>query len=506
VAGVRRAAARQALRVLNTGYSEGGASKRHGWTKGWRSRGGSPREDIELNLWTLRERSRELYMTSGIARGALGRIRTNVVGPGLQLRAIPDAEALGISSDAAKAWARGVEREFRLWAESRDCDSTGLNTFNELQQIALLSWLQSGDVFGVLEASAGSGPYGLCVHLIEADRVCSEGMMGPMGLMGLMGPEAARMHDGVETDAGGRVVAYHVVSRHPLATQAVEQATWQRIPVRGESGRLNIVHLVTCERPEQYRGVPILAPVIRDLKHITRYGEAELEGAVVSALLAVFVKSTSPETPLGESVAESDRRSDEDLSHDVDLGPATMVSLGQDEEIAGMTPTRPNAGYPAFVSAVAREIGAAINVPAELLLLQFTSSYSASRAALLEAWKGFREWRQWMSMGFCGPIYEEWLVEAVLLGRVRAPGFLTDAGLRAAWRRAQWYGPSPGQMNPIIEVTAAANRVANGFSTYAQEAMEISGRNFDEICEEQAIERGMLREAGILVSADEAGL
>ena len=58
---------------------------------------------------------------------------------------------------------------------------------------------------------------------------------------------------------------------------------------------------------------------------------------------------------------------------------------------------------------------------------------SASRGALLEAWKLFNYWRTWWVTNFCQPIYEEWLNEAVLRGRVKAPGFLEDPMIRYAY-------------------------------------------------------------------------
>lgn len=43
------------------------------------------------------------------------------------------------------------------------------------------------------------------------------------------------------------------------------------------------------------------------------------------------------------------------------------------------------------MKSIIRQIGSSLGVPYELLVMHFTSSYSASRAALLEAWKQFRK-------------------------------------------------------------------------------------------------------------------
>ncbi len=499
VAAMRRHAARTAMRVLNTGYSEGGASSKKTSFRGWNWRGGSVREDVNKNVQTLQQRSRDLWMNTGIGCAALGRTEINVIGTGLRLRASPDAEVLGLEMDAARAWARSTEREFLLWANSRDCDNTGLNDFSELQQQAFLSWLMSGDVFALLpDIEPISQPYGLCVQLVEADRVTN-----PSGK-----DSDSKFHNGVETDARGRVIAYHVRSSHPLAQAGMGQTTFTRVPVRGDSGRLNILHLIVTKRPEQYRGVPILAPVIENIKQISRYGDAELMAAVVSAMMTVFIKSETPDTPLGESIypQTADEQYDPDAGFRYELGAGAIVGLNKGEEIQTFNPSRPNSQFDAFLASMAKQIGAALDIPGELLLLQFTSSYSASRAALLEAWKGFRRWRAWMANDFCQPIYSEWLVEAILLGRVKAQGFFDDDVIRAAWTRALWHGPSPGQIDALKEVQAAGERIDRGLSTHAREALEITGTDFDANVHEQFTERQMLTEAGIPGVGSTAGV
>ena len=81
---------------------------------------------------------------------------------------------LGISAEAAKDWQRKAEAEFALWADRKEnCDATGMNNLYGLEQLALISWLQSGDVFPVFKRYKATplNPYSLRIHLVEADRV-----------------------------------------------------------------------------------------------------------------------------------------------------------------------------------------------------------------------------------------------------------------------------------------------------------------------------------------------
>src|SRR5699024_5922418 len=167
------------------------------------------------------------------------------------------------------------------------------------------------------------------------------------------------------------------------------------------------------------------------------------------------------------------------------------------EDISTVNPGRPNTAFDGFVIAVARQIGAALELPYELLMKQFEASYSASRAALLEAWKMFRMRREWLVLTMCQPIYEEWFAEAVAKGRIQAPGFFEDEAVRAAWTGAEWYGPAQGQLDPLKEANAAKVRVEEGFSTREREAAELSGQSFERIHSVRAREEKRRREDGL---------
>ena len=126
---VKRAAARRKLEILDSGYSNYGASHTKKSLAGWLYGGGSAKEDIQENLSTLRQRCRDLYMGVPLATGALKTCRTNVVGSGLRLKSQLDYEVLGIREEEARDLERKIEREFALWADSPACDLERMDNF-----------------------------------------------------------------------------------------------------------------------------------------------------------------------------------------------------------------------------------------------------------------------------------------------------------------------------------------------------------------------------------------
>lgn len=501
------------------GYSEAGASNTRRALKGFTPSSGSPNEDINRNNSTLRQRSRMLYMASPVATSAINTNRTKVVGTGLTLKSTIDRDLLGLTPEAAKVWQRTTEAEFRLWAKKKqNCDALGLNNFEGLQQLALKSWLMSGDVFPVVKRYDISplNPYSLRIHLVEADRVStpSECVGGSVvaGLTEGVVPDGKpgagnKIHDGVEVNASGQVVAYYVRNTYPYQYTS-EPAKWTRIAAYGAlTGLPNILHVMDSERPDQYRGVPYLAQVIEPLLQLRRYTESEMMAALVQSFFTAWIETkTDPtEIPVNEVGAgdvggvPSEEPSEDNSSespNEYEMGPGTVTHLADGETVQFGNPNIPTAGFDTFVKRICQLVGSAMELPYDVLIKEFNSSYSASRGALLEAWEAFKMRRTWFVDDFCQPIYEVWLAEAVARGRIKAPGFFDDPRIRDAWCGARWIGPVQGQLDPKKEVDAAILMADRGIKTYAQITRELGGGDWEENIEQSRLEQQKLREAG----------
>ena len=326
----------------------------------------------------------------------------------------------------------------------------------------------------------------------------------------------------MEFDSDGKPVAYHIANRHPESEIVGQpQLEYVRIPAFGHlTGRRNVLHLLPMERIGQHRGVPFLAPVIETLKQLGRYSDAELMAAVIGGIFAIFFEHGVDDDDTSEFIGEEEFASDLGLRErehqELEEWRESLKTFGVDDmygaiadlpprtRAKSVSPARPNSAFDAFVMSLVRQIGSALGIPAEVLFLNFTSSYSASRGALLEAWKLFRYWRNWWAVNFCQPIYEEWLREAVLKGRVKAPGFFKDRGIETLYTWSDWTGPSQGQLDPVKEVKAAVLRVENGFSTRQKETAELTGDDWELNHRQRIKEENMRKEAGFTATpADE---
>lgn len=458
---LQREQARFKLRMISTfAPAFDGASRSKRGLKSWIPGLLSPDAEQSGELETLTARSRDLYRNNPIGRSSIRTTVTNAVGSGLLLKCAIDNDYLNLPDEVAEAWENQVERYFRLWCKADHCDAGRMQAFGEKQGLALLSTLHSGDVFATLPKIPRKGsPFDLRVQLIEGDRVCNENFQ----------PDTDRLFGGIRTDAFGAPLEYHILKTHPGGLDA-RIDSWVKIPAFGRrSGRRNVLHLLVAERPGQRRGLPFLTPVIESLRLLGEYSNAELMAALVSGLFTVFIKSE------GGGVLENFVPEEQQDPGELNLGNGAIVDLLPGESIETANPARPNSQFDDFIMAVTRQIGAALEIPYEVLIKHFTASYSASRAALLEAWKFFKVRRTWLATNFCQPIYEEFLSELILSGKISAPGFFEDPLIREAYSKALWIGPSQGQIDPVKETKAAQMRIDSALSTRETETATIGG-------------------------------
>ncbi|CDG37245.1 phage portal protein, lambda family [Acetivibrio thermocellus BC1] len=495
-----RAPTGRVIRVVNKGYGDAGASWKKKSLKGFTAESGSPSEDIDQHNSTLRQRARMLYMAAPIATSAIRTNRTNVIGCGLKLKSRINRQILGLTQEQADAWEKKVEAEFELWASRKQaCDATGVNDFYALQQLILMSWLMSGDAFVIIKRYPETPlyPYSLRLHVIEADRVSTPtNLLQPVyNTTEGKAENGNRIFDGVEIDENGAIVAYYISNRYPNSVINPADIKWTRVEAYGKlTGLPNILQIMDSERPEQYRGVSYLAQVIEPLLQMRRYTESELMAALVESFFTAFIKTeANPNDMPFNEVSPQDQVSRD--PNEYEMGPGVINIMNPGEDVTFADPKRPSNGFDAFMRALCEQVGAALEIPADLLLKAFDASYSASRAALLEAWKAFKMRREWFTSDFCRPIYEIWMSEAVAKGRISAPGFFTDPIIRAAWLGSEWIGPSQGQLDPVKEITAEILAIGEGITTREQATVKLNGGHWDSNIEELARENQRLSEA-----------
>ena len=434
----------------------------------WRPMATDADSEQEWDLADMRGFSADLVRTAPVATGAIQTRASHIVGTGLSLQSRINAQELGLSEDEATAWQRKTQDRFAMWAESEYSTVEGEYNFYEAQDIIMRSHDTRGDIFVLLTSKERTGkgwPFRLALQLIEADRVCNENNKA----------NTDTLVDGVERSSDGEPRRIWVSKYHPNRLIASGANKWEPIDFR-TGDRRNVLHVKRMHRPGQTRGYPMLAPIIATLKQVTRYSDAEVDAAVNSAAQAIF--ATMDADGFDNIYAPEEQQAYLERAKQSTLNgyqSGQVVNLLPGESVVSPTPGRPNPNYEPFFSAMLNLISIGLNMPKEVLTKAFNSSYSASRAALMDAYRTWKIERAWLVRRFLQPGYEEWLADAVALGIIQAPGFFSDPFIRRAWCGSNWCGDGPGALDPHKEAQAAALRMDIGLTSLDEEKVAYDG-------------------------------
>lgn len=475
--GLRRMQARTAHTLLGA-YR--GADK--GRLRGdWSPLGGSADADLLPDRPALVERSRDLNRNNAYAASITGTLVANIIGTGLTPQSQPDVDWLEIDEDQADDFAKAAERAWKRWCPQADAQER--MSFAELQAQVLRQIVENGEVLVIpLMLDAPHRTYRLALEVIEADRLCTppDKLSDPS------------IRDGVELGARGEPIAYWIRKTHPgdlYRPGASTAGEYVRYTARNKAGRPNVLHLYRVKRPGQTRGEPMFAPVLNAFKDLGDFTEAELVAARVAACFTAFISKADPYAAAAGNPADAQNR------RIMGLEPGAVEYLGSGESVTFADPKRPSGNYEPFVLSVLRSIGAALGLPLELVLKDFSrTNYSSARAAILEAKMFFRESQQWIAQRLCTPCWQ-WVQEEAWL-REQLPNVDLLGDEREDWMEAVWIAPGRGWVDPVKEVESSTMAVNGNLSTLADECAS-QGKNWEDIARQRQREIKRFKELGI---------
>lgn len=507
---VRRAVSRAARQIVNfgnelfswVGYARHGASMDSLPLDSWFTFPASPRDDCDKNQFLLRLRSRDLYMSSSFVGSILHARREGVIGRGLELDAKVDAEALGLELDEATRIERRIEAAFARWSRNVGTDGESLTA---ILRLAYFSMIVNGDVIADINVDAEARS--IRVSLVESDCLVTP-------------PEEygnERVRSGIELGPNGRSVAYWMATGFLFNSDGFPVRYYRRRKFMAGFNALAtgeflfprsgaILAHVPFERPGQLRGLPIVSRIIRDAKQTDRYMEAELDAAVVASKPALFRTHPAVEAQaevdmmdsFGAAPGPSVSETAEPPEHEppINYGNGLMVDLWDGADMKAFNPARPNPEYSEFINHKMAEISSSLGISSEVALKRWNASYSASRAALLDAQQGYEIDRALFVDQLLRPIYNAWLdLHADELG---LSGYYTDPARRAAWRCAEWIGEQLPNIDPTKEIDAAAKRVQLCVSTLAREAQVATGTDIAANIRQRGYEEKLMRQYGLV--------
>jgi len=473
----------QNTQVVYSGRHGAGGAK---WPYGMANTGGSP----ALDHYLTRQNARSAVHDSPAAKAIVERFADTVVDIGLKLDPDPIAGLLGITEEQAEAWAEMVSMRFNLWAMNKKCHKAENMNFYQAQRLVQVFTQRDNDYFIRLHYSQRADLLSpLQFSFIDPSQIRGDAVTSSYGFQNNTG-------DGIERDADGREIAYHVY------VWKGEQYKLVRIPRIGpKSGKIMMLHGFRPEYAFQGRGYSTLSHILQDVENLQDFSLSQIKKAINQSSIAMYVKPSkdapasnpmedyegvTPAEMLGANpTAAPEGEEPESLSTMMDWipmpeatftapGSIMMANLKEGEDLGTIQDTAPTQQYDRFVDSFCAYLAASVGMPIEVLLMRFAQNYSASRATLILFWRIAQIKRAEEEADFLNPIYEIWLALEIAAGRITAPGW-SDPRLRAAWLNNNWIGAPMPNIDPLRTAKADQTYAALGAQDLDRIAIQLNG-------------------------------
>lgn len=419
---------------------EGAATTRR--MRGWTPRTGSPSTILAGEGEMLRERARDLLRNNPWAAAASEQFVTDVVGRGMRpwWGGLPKAQRMALKT----LWSTWIS----------EADSSGVTDFYGMQAVAFRAVFDVGECFVRLRDRRPRD--GLVVPL-QLEML--PGDMVPLGESRAL-PGGNVIRQGIEFDRLGRIVRYHFHPRHPgdfLTTRPNESRNFIPVPAS------EVIHIFRQTEPGQVRGVTGLSSVLRRLRALDFYDDAENERKGLASSIVGFLRKVEGYEP--SEAAQAAVLPDGGTARDAVDEPwqiGTLLPLGDNEDVT--FPTLPTAGdYDRYMPMQIRAIASGTGRTYEHVSQDLRGvSYSSARVSLVNLSRKVRaEQQRTLEHQFCRTVMKRWVRQAVVSGAISLPGYDENP---YPFENPWWVPDGFEWIDPERQVRAATQECRSGFN------------------------------------------
>lgn len=450
----------QQIRVMSRAHEATRPSRNRKLAKDW----GSGNRIVGMDAKQLRDSARQRDRDHDVSRNGLNVLVQNTVGSGIDI--MPAPRRAGGEID------RGLAQALRdLWDEWWDRPEVSWrHDWGKCQQLLARSWFRDGECF--FQTLAGPLPYldhgsavPLSIEMIEADLV-------PLDF----NDPARRIVQGIELNAWGRAVAYHVYKAHPG-----DEGGYGVETKRVLADQLH--HLALIDRIHQVRGLSVFASVLNRLVDIDEYEDYERIAAKVAASMSAQIVKGQPEMYGsggglgGDGLASSVVVETDTPYRALTMRPGLIADdLLPGERIETIDTKRPNPNAAGFVDAQLRRAAGGFSTSFSSLSLNYNGSYSAQRQELVEKWGAYQMLGEQFIAQSQRPVWRAFVQAALLAGLVKMPRGWTLRELSAA----SYVRPVMPWIDPLKESLARGEMEDRGWQAPQQNTL-LLGNDPEEV-------------------------
>jgi lambda family phage portal protein len=440
------------------------------------------------------------------AAGVVDTFATTIAGSGLVPIPIIDPEITGISKDDARDLQIKERAVYQRWYPFADAGNR--MSFGGIQYQIMRTLIEYGEFLILLPMITDDPlrPYNLACQVINPQRLKT-----PVDKI-----NTGSIKDGVELGPYGQPVAYWIKKSLPSGMGAALPDTslnFLRIPAK-VGHRWNVIHGFISKDPEQVRGWSFFAPAMKFFRDFNDFLDAELMANLITSSFTMFIETGINNDPLNiarnvssfiETRSASDGTARQARYQEVE--PGTIMYGNTGEKPWPITANRPGVTFDPFTKIIKKALAMSMNIPYPVLFKDVEGvNYAGFRSAMLDAWRVFTFYREWLGRDILQKPYTMLMEEAYLRGELSVSSFYLDMN---ALTKADWRGSPKGDIEPIKSAQADILLIEKNLKTRSASIAERGGDlkgTFDQLQEEQEMmrERGLTEES-ITASPESAG-
>lgn len=453
---------------------EGAKSSR--LTSGWQTVSTKIDGEIKLDLVALRARARDLSINDSYARKFIHMAAANVVGSNGFILQSQVNDPNGQSDSMAR---KAIENAYVQWCKIGNCETSGKLSFNDFCRLFTKTLARDGEVL-IRRIRNRSFEFGYKLQMLDIDR------LDVMHNEALSNGNTIIM--GVELDAYGSPVAYHLTSRHPGETNIVTNEKFKRERVAAS----DIFHIFVADRAEQTRGFPWMSAALQDMKMLAGYREAAIVAARNGASKMGFF--TSPDGTAGALADGQDAEGN--FTTSADAGTFDVIPSGY--TFQQYNPEYPTQNFDSFVKSCIRSISSGLGVAYNALANDLENvNFSSIRAGVLEERESWMMLQNHMIEAFLRPMFDDWLEAAILKNKLIMPnGSSLPSGKLDKFRSHTWQGRRWQWVDPLKDIEASVTAIKAGLSTPQIVAAQM-GLDIEDVIDALAQANMMAEAAGL---------
>lgn len=429
----------------------------------------SPDSALELDLENLREHSRILYRSLGFFTGAIDHRVDNVVGCGLNPRsAIRPVEGL-VTKSQADLWNAELDAVYEHWSPL--AGRSGRQSFGRLQRLAHRIWKRDGDCLVVFsDVGRARKPIPLQLDVIVPERLET-----PPRLAG-----NKRVRLGVERDAGGDVVRYHVRNAHPDDTLDGDLRYTDYGPER-------TAHIFEELYGDQTRGLPWGFSIQDDGRDFKDFREATIISAEAAACVMLVIATNNPSLL---------KTGSQNADGEYEMEPGRIMFTDVADQVTQVTPQQPATTFGMFSEWQLLGMAAGLNTPFGWLVKdRRRATYSAGRLEEIDGKVPLECDHQTLDEALIRPTWHRLVEEAVIVGACSIPPTLLADRPELVSRYRLTPNGRPW-VDPLKEVTAAKIAKEENLDTVTR-ILSRRGLQLEDTYETRSRERQLEEELGI---------